>query len=294
MATFETLEDFLHWAENYFETQALYYGHGTDNAWDEAVMLAFYVLQISPDQDTSVLNQKLTPEQQKKLLDLATRRVQEHIPIPYLTNEAWFAGERYYVNKDVIIPRSPIAEMIEHKLSPWLQNANPGKILDMCTGSGCIAIYIAKIFTNAKIDAVDISKKALEVAKINLELHGCTNRINLICSDLFTNVPAQKYDVIISNPPYVDDQSMHELPLEFRHEPELALASGYDGLDFTNRLLQQAKEFLASDGILIVEVGNSWHALEQKYPNLNFTWVEFERGGEGVFVLDAKTLRESI
>lgn len=289
---FKTLNDFLTWAEEYFIANDIFHGHGTDNPWDEALMLALYVLQPSLGADGSFPEQDLTVQQSERLVQLAQRRVTERIPVPYLTNEAWFAGERYYVNQYVIIPRSPLAELIAKHFKPWLGNMQPTHILDMCTGSGCIAIYTAKEFPAAQIDAVDISAPALDVARKNIYLHQCENRVHAIESDLFSALSGRKYDIIISNPPYVDAAEMADLPEEYRHEPELALASGADGLDLTIKILQQAANYLKPQGLLIVEVGYSWPTLAERYPNIPFTWLEFENGGEGVFLLRADELKD--
>lgn len=286
-----TVEDFLHWAENLFADHKLYYGHGTDNSWDEAVMLVLYVLKLPAENDRSLLAKQLDPADKIKLLQLAERRVNERIPVPYLTNEAWFAGERYYVNEHVLIPRSPLAETILDHFQPWLSDTQPKHILDLCTGSGCLAILCAKQFPDASVDAVDISTAALDVAKHNLKLHHCFDQVHTIESDLFASVPHRRYDIIISNPPYVDADEMAKLPAEYRHEPELALASGEDGLDLTIKILQQATEYLTPDGLLVVEVGASWQTLDQKFPKIPFTWLEFEHGGEGVFLLTAADLK---
>lgn len=288
---FTTLEDFLNWATEYFRQHDLYYGHGTDNPWDEAVMLAIYVLKLPAENAPEILQRRLTSDEQLQLYNLAVRRVSQRIPVPYLTNEAWFAGERYYVNEHVLIPRSPLAEIIAQQFQPWLGSLQPKRILDLCTGSGCLAIYCSKEFPQAQVDAVDISPEALAVARKNVELHNCGAQLNIIESDLFSALGSNKYDIIISNPPYVSAEDMASLPLEYTHEPVLALASGTSGLDLTNKILQQAAQHLTADGLLIVEVGNSWYALEEQYPNVAFTWLEFAAGGEGVFVLTADYLR---
>jgi len=287
-----TIEDFLNWASDYFSKNNVYFGHGTDNPWDEAVMLILHVLQLPAENDASLLRQKLTAEQRQLLIELSIRRVNDRMPVPYLTNEAWFAGERYYVNSDVLIPRSPLAETIGNDFQPWLGDLKPQRILDLCTGSGCLAIYCAKQFPAAEVDAVDISEKALAVATQNIIKHRCAERVHAIQSDLFAALQGKRYDIIISNPPYVGVEEMSELPQEYLHEPKLALESGIDGLDLTIKILQQAKNYLTDDGILIVEVGNSWHPLQEKYPQIPFVWLEFEFGGEGVFLLTAKDLRE--
>lgn len=285
-----TIEDYLNWASDYFAQNNVYFGHGTDNPWDEAVMLVLHVLQLPAENDASLLSQNLTAEQRQLLIDLSIRRVNERMPVPYLTNEAWFAGERYYVNSDVLIPRSPLSETIGNNFQPWLGDLEPQRILDLCTGSGCLAIRCAKQFPDAEVDAVDISDRALLVAKKNIIKHNCAGRVHAIHSDLFSALQGKLYDIIISNPPYVGVEEMSELPQEYLHEPKLALESGIDGLDLTIKILQQAKNYLTDDGLLIVEVGNSWQPLQEKYPQIPFVWLEFEFGGEGVFLLTAKDL----
>jgi len=286
-----SVADFLEWAAQLFAQQDLYFGHGTDNPWDEAVMLVLFVLKLPAENDRSILERTLNIEQKKQLISLAINRVSSRIPVPYLTNEAWFAGERYYVTKDVLIPRSPLVETIAHKFQPWLgANKQPTKILDLCTGSGCLAILCAKYFPEAQIDATDISEAALAVAKRNRELHGCIDRVNLIYADLFNGLAKNTYDIIVSNPPYVGQQEMQALPTEYKHEPSLALESGIDGLDLTRIILQQAGNYLTAHGLLFVEVGTSWQTLADKYPHIPFTWLEFANGGEGVFMLSADQL----
>lgn len=287
-----TLGDFLTWASSKFESSDIFYGHGTDNPWDEAVMLALYVLKLPAQNDLSLLEQRLSSQQTEELVMLAERRVSERIPVPYLSHEAWFAGERYYVNQDVLIPRSPLAETIANHFQPWLGSIVPHRILDLCTGSGCLAIYCAKQFPESTVDALDISPQALAVANINIKSHNCVNRVRTIQSDLFEAVPGVKYDIIVSNPPYVSAQAMNELPIEYKHEPILALASGTDGLDLTIKIINQARKNLMPHGLLIVEVGESWQTLADKYPEIAFTWLDFSYGGEGVFLLTAEYLNE--
>lgn len=280
-----TLGDVLTLVEKSFESSDLYFGHGTNNAWDEAVALALFVLKLPPDVDKSVANRVLTEAEKNTILSLATKRIEERIPLPYMTHEAWFAGLKFYVDERVIIPRSPIGELIVNQFQPWLANRPVHRILDLCTGSGCIAIACAMAFKDAKVDAVDISKPALEVAKKNVELHGCIDRVNLIEGDLFSSCLGQ-YDIIISNPPYVDSEDMRNLPKEFLFEPPLALAAGQDGLSIVRHLLKNAPHFLSPEGLLFVEVGNSAETLQNQYPKVPFTWIQFELGGHGVFMLE--------
>lgn len=330
MENIKTLEDVLIWAEKRFKSAKLFFGHGTNNAWDEAVALGLFVLKLPPDVDNSVKNRVLTSIEKKSFMELIERRIKERIPVPYLTHQAWFCGLEFYVDERVIIPRSPMAELIQQYFQPWLQldhfndqSKNQAKnqtknqtnsslrILDLCTGSGCIAIACAKYFMflnehnnlpvttkNAKVevvvDAVDISKDALAVAEKNIKYHDCEKEVNLFQGDLFEALPVEpqrkKYDIIISNPPYVDIPEMNALPPEYRFEPRLALEAGRDGLDIVKRILKESHKFLKENGLLFVEVGNSQKALETQFPEVPFTWLYFERGGHGVFMLDKNAL----
>ncbi len=284
-----TIRDMLRWATSCFNAAELYYGHGTDNAWDDALQLVFHTLHLPINMPSSIQNARLTSSERKTIADLINRRVTEKIPVPYLTKEAWFAGLNFYVDQRVLVPRSPIAELIENHFSPWI-NIQPQHILDLCTGSGCIAIACAHYFPETHIVATDISADALAVAKINAENHGVDNRVQLIQSDLFKALPKQKFDLIVSNPPYVDEHDMTYLPDEFKHEPQLGLAAGREGLDFAIQILKSSAQYLTTDGLLILEVGNSEKALVKRFPNVPFLWLEFERGGEGVLLLTAEQL----
>ena len=286
----KTLRDFLRWSVSTFNRAGIYYGHGTDNAWDEALHLVCHVLGLPPAGDQRFLDANLTLTEKQQIVALVNRRVNERLPVPYLTGEAWFAGLKFAVDERVLIPRSPIAEMIEQGFQPWLPQ-EPEHILDLCTGSGCIGIACAYAFAEAKVDLSDISADALAVANSNIAQHKLQGRVTAIKSDLFENLGGRVYDLIVSNPPYVDADDINSMPDEYRHEPALALASGDDGLDFTRRLLAQAASHLSENGVLIVEVGNSWPALEAGFPQLPFVWVEFERGGGGVFILRRDDLR---
>ncbi len=280
-----SLGDFIQATEQAFLAAKLSFGHGTDNAWDEAVALARAVLTLPADCDRSVLTRILTSTEINRLNELTQQRIESRIPVPYLVQEAWFAGYKFYVDERVIIPRSPMGELITTRCQPWLGKKPIRRILDLCTGSGCIAIACAHAFPEAKIDAIDISTDALAVAEKNIEQHACADRVTLYESDLFKACPIEPYDIILSNPPYVDAEEMACLSVEYQHEPMLALAAGVDGLDLVRQLLKEAPQHLTSPGYLFVEVGHSQTALREQYPALPFTWLNFQQGGEGVFLL---------
>jgi ribosomal protein L3 glutamine methyltransferase len=288
----QTIRDYIRYATSRFHEAGLYYGHGTDNAWDEAILLILRALHLPHDINAAVLDAHLTKDEQISLSKLIDKRAAERIPVSYLIHEAWFAGLSFYVDERVLIPRSPIAELIENQFSPWLSTAseNVETILDLCTGSGCIAIACAKAFPWAHVDASDISSEALAVAKINVLRHKAEDQISLFQSDLFAQLPPKKYDIIVTNPPYVSLEEMTNLPPEYHHEPKLGLAAGKEGLDFALRILHEAKRYLAPNGLLVVEVGNSEEALAKRFPSIPFTWVEFQNDSGGVFVLTAKQL----
>ncbi|MBA2654876.1 MAG: 50S ribosomal protein L3 N(5)-glutamine methyltransferase [Gammaproteobacteria bacterium] len=286
-----TLRDYIRWGYSRFNAANLYYGHGTDNSWDEAVHLILSALHLPPDISPDLMSSTLTLVERRNLCELIFRRIDERIPAAYLTKEAWFAGLPFHVDERVIIPRSPLGELIEKGFSPWLDNHTPHHILDLCTGSGCIAIACAVEFAESQIDAVDISADALDVAKSNVVRHNLESQVNLIQSDLYQNVKG-KYDLIISNPPYVSHQEYDALPQEYSHEPSLALKANDDGLELAKRILKNAGEHLYSEGVLIVEVGNSQEALMENYPEVPFLWLDFERGGDGVFLLTAEQVKQ--
>ena len=289
-----TLRDVIRWAVSRFNEAGLFYGHGTENAWDEAVALTLHTLHLPHDINPAVMDARLTTKERECLYKLIRRRVDERIPLPYLTHEAWFAGMSFFVDERVLIPRSPIAELIETQFQPWIDADLVHNILDLCTGSGCIAIACAHAFPDARVDASDISEDALAVAKMNVLRHGVEDQVKLHQSDLLESIPANKYDIIVSNPPYVDADDMASLPKEYLHEPELGLAAGVTGLDFALRILKNAHKYLTPQGILVVEVGNSEFALVDAFPDVPFTWLEFERGGGGIFLLTQEDLKNHV
>jgi ribosomal protein L3 glutamine methyltransferase len=271
----------------------VYFGHGTDNARDEAVALVLHVMKLPHDAPVRVLTRRVGAAQRERFEALLKRRIADRVPLPYLTHESWFAGLPFYVDERVLIPRSAIAELIERRFAPWIAPARVKNLLDMGTGSGCIALSCAKAFPRARVDAVDIDAPALEVAAINRRRLRLTRRVELIESDHFTALSGRSYDIIVSNPPYVGEREMRGLPREYGHEPRLALASGSVGLDSVATILHQARQFLRPRGLLVVEVGNTERILAKAFPKLPFTWLDFERGGGGVFLLTREQLEKA-
>lgn len=287
-----TLHQLIEIVSNRLKEGEVHCGHGTDNIRDESIALIFQVLQLPfDDQFEKRLQNLLTTDQIDRVTRVLEKRIKERKPLPYLVHEAYFAGLPFYVDERVIIPRSPIAELIEQAFEPWVDSNRVHAILDLCTGSGCIAVACAKVFPNAQIDAVDVSLEALEVAKINVERHGVSNRVTLIQSDLFEKLKSKKYDIIVSNPPYVSQEEWQILPPEYKYEPQLALVAEDFGLAFITRILQSASIHLTDHGILIVEVGDNQKALERKFLNIPFLWLAFERGGGEVFLLTKEQLQ---
>lgn len=289
-AELKTIRDWQRYAVTEMNQADVFFGHGAADAWQEANLLLAAVTALDFHELAEVGDCRLTSFEKQRFWQLLQKRIDQRVPASYLTNQAWFAGLPFYVDERVLVPRSPISELIEQQFAPWLAHS-PERILDLCTGSGCIAIACAYAFPDAEVDALDISEDAIAVCERNIEQHGLTHQVTPILSDGFSAIPGQQYDLIVTNPPYVDAEDMSDLPAEFHHEPELGLAAGHDGLDLVRRILQQAPAHLNEDGILICEVGNSQVHMEQLWPDVPFTWIEFNRGGDGVFMLTKAQLK---
>ena len=309
--TLTTIRDFIRFGVTALRQYDAHLGQGTEDFFAESSALVLQTLSLDWNADPEILDAKLLASEKAEFLQLLERRINEKVPTSYLLNLAYFFNKPFYVDERVLIPRSPIAELIENRFAPYCLDENgemraadnnlpvntqpktPQRILDMCTGSGCIAIALAYAFPDSEVDATDISKEALEVASINAEHHDKQYQVALLESDLFAKIPAEnQYDLIVSNPPYVDAEDMADLPDEFRHEPELALAAGQDGLDLVRKMLAQAADYLTEDGLIVIEVGNSEWAMKQNFNTIDFHWLKFQKGGSGIFALTAPQCRQ--
>lgn len=288
----KTITDFIRWGASRFVEADLSYSHGLSSPLDESAYVVLRALNLPVDTPEIYWSSALTMSEKTVVVDILKRRINDKIPAAYIFKEGWFAGLQFYVDERVLVPRSPIAELVENQFSPWVDADDVLNVLDLCTGSGCIGIACAYAFPLADVDLSDVSTEALEVANINIDNHDAGQRVTAIESNIFSNLQGKQYDIIVSNPPYVDAEDMTDLPQEFHHEPELGLSSGADGLDLTRVILQQASNHLTENGILVLEVGNSQYALTELYPEIPFQWVEFERGGDGVFVLTKQQLEQ--
>lgn len=287
-----TLRDWVRWGASRFNAAGLFFGHGTDNAIDEALALVLHAVHLNHAMPADYLSAAVTGDEADAIFDLLSARVLQRIPAAYLIGEATFAGLTFAINEDVLIPRSPIAELIEEHFAPWLDREHVGSVLDLCTGSGCIGIACAMAFPDALVDLSDISPAALELAVRNIDRHRLDDRVRALRADVYDGLDGERYDLIVSNPPYVSRAEMATLPDEYGHEPVLALEAGEDGMDVVARILRGAAEALRPGGILVVEVGASADLLLARYPDVPFLWLDFERGGDGVFLLTAEQLQE--
>ncbi len=291
LTTLSTVRDYIRWAASRFTKAELCFGHGTTTALDEAAALVLHTICQPYNLADAYLSSVLTPSERQEVINIIDRRINERIPAAYLTHEAIFAGLAFYVDERVLVPRSPIAELIEQRFSPWLDEEQVFRILDLCTGSACIAIACAYAFADAYVDAVDLSADALAVAKKNIAKHQLADAVTLYQSDLFNELPGTRYDVIVSNPPYVRLEEWAQLPPEFRAEPDMGFKGGDSGLDIVLRILVEADRYLSEQGILVVEVGSSAETLQNAFPDVPFYWLNFERGGDGVFLLTAEQVK---
>lgn len=293
LTSLTTLRDYIRWGASRFAEAKLVFGHGTATALDEAAALVLHTLHLPYNLSEFYFQSNLTLEERQAVISVFDKRIKERKPAAYLTHEAIFAGLAFYVDERVLVPRSPIAELIEQRFAPWVEEDQVSQILDLCTGSACIAIACAYAFSEAVVDAVDLSTDALDVAEINVDRHQLSDEVILYQSNLFDGLPAGvQYDIIVSNPPYVAVEEWQQLPAEFHAEPEIGFVAGASGLDIVIRILAKAKDYLTPQGILVVEVGSSAETLQQAFPTVPFYWLAFERGGDGVFLLTAEQVAE--
>lgn len=291
-----TIRDWIRYAVSQFEASDIFYGHGTDNSYDEAVWLIMSGLHLPTETLDNFLDASITKQERKHLAYLIDQRVTKHTPTAYLVREAWLHDFKFYVDERVIVPRSFIAELLlDGSLSPWIEFPEMiQSAADICTGSGCLGVLLAHVFPGAAVDIFDISPDAIAVSNINIANYGLEEQVTAIQSDMFTALAGKTYDVIISNPPYVDAPSMAQLPSEYRNEPQLALGSGTAGLDHTHTLLREAANYLNDEGVLIVEIGHNRDALHDAYPNVPFTWLDTSGGDQFVFIITKQDLISSI
>ena len=292
ISTLKTIQDYIRWGASQFKQENLFFGHGTDSPLEDAAALVLHVLHQPYDLPFNYLASVLTRDERVDVVKAIERRILERLPTAYITHDALFAGHSFYVDQRVLIPRSPVAELIGQQFAPWINAGSVNRILDLCTGSGCIAIACAYAFPDVAVDAVDISQEALDVAKININKHDLSEQVFPIKSDLFSNLGSARYDIILTNPPYVSHVEWQNLPAEYHAEPKIGFDGGETGLDSVKKILKHALEYLTDDGILIVEVGSSAESLLNAYPKVPFYWLEFERGGDGVFLLTVDQLKD--
>ena len=287
-----TLRDWVRWGASQFNENDLFFGHGTDNALDESLALVLHAVHLDHAWSADYLDARVTGEEVKRIMQLFHDRIDRRVPAAYLIGETRFAGLDFFVDENVLVPRSPIAELVEQGFHPWLDAEHVGSVLDLCTGSGCIGIACAYAFPQALVDLSDISPAALDVAGRNIERHQLEERVRALRADVYEGLDGERYDLIVSNPPYVSSAEMADLPAEYRHEPELGLEAGDDGMDVVARILAGAAGYLRPGGIMVIEVGASAELLMARYPDVPFLWLDFERGGDGVFLLTAEQLDE--
>jgi ribosomal protein L3 glutamine methyltransferase len=292
LSSLTTLRDYIRWGTSRFTEAKLSFGHGTATALDEAAALVLHTLHLPYNLSEFYLQSALTPEERQAVITVFEKRIRDRKPAAYLTHEAIFAGLPFYVDERVLVPRSPIAELIEQRFAPWIEEDQVGRILDLCTGSACIAIACAYAFPEAAVDAADVSTDALNVAAINVDKHQLSNAVMLYQSDLFDQLPDEHYDIIVSNPPYVCVEEWQQLPPEFHAEPEIGFVAEASGLNIVIRILAEARDYLTPQGILVIEVGSSAETLQLAFPTIPFYWLDFERGGDGVFLLTAEQVNE--
>ncbi|MBF6647708.1 50S ribosomal protein L3 N(5)-glutamine methyltransferase [Methylobacter sp. BlB1] len=292
LTTLSTIRDYIRWGASRFTEAGIVFGHGTATALDEAAALVLHTIYQPYNLPEAYLETVLTLKERQDVIDIIDRRIIERKPAAYLTHEAIFAGLPFYVDERVLVPRSPIAELIEQRFNPWVEEDQVERILDLCTGSACIAIACAYAFPEAYVDAVDLSADALAVAEMNVAKHRFDDTVTLYQSDLFNELPGQRYDIIVSNPPYVSHAEWEQLPAEFRAEPDMGFKGGESGLDIVLRILVEAGRYLTEQGVLVVEVGSSAETLQYAFPDVPFYWLDFERGGDGVFLLTAEQVNQ--